>query len=252
MKRVQNRKAVVTGGASGIGRAIVEVLAAQGASVAILDTSSAGFDVADQLTRDGYDVTFIPTDVSDETAVAAAMEAVWDRWQELHILVNNAAISGPAEPTDSVDYGQWQAMIAVNVGGPFLCTKHAIPYLRKTTGDRSIVDISSIYGIVGNADSPSYHATKGAVRMMARTDAITYAPEGIRVNSVCPGTIMTPLNVRKCEQDPDYLDRMVALHPLGRVGQPEDVAMGVLFLASEESSFVTGTELVIDGGYTAQ
>lgn len=252
MTRVQNRKAVVTGGASGIGRAIVDVLVDHGASVAILDTSPAGHDVADDLVRRGHDVMFVPTDVSDEAAVADAMAMIWHRWQELHILVNNAAVSGPAEPTDGVDYGQWQAMMAINVGGPFLCTKHAIPYFRKTTGDRSIVDISSIYGIVGNADSPSYHATKGAVRTMAMTDAVTYAPEGIRVNSVCPGTIMTPLNVAKCEQDPGYLDRMLALHPLGRVGQPVDVAMAVLFLASEESSFVTGAELVVDGGYTAQ
>lgn len=251
--RLEGKVAVVTGGADGIGLVIAELFAANGASVAILDVrATEGRRAADALAERGHDAMFVESDVAVEESVAQAMSLVWQRWGALHVLVNNAAISGPEQPTDDVDYDQWKALFAVNVGGPFLCTKHAIAYMRRTTGDRSIIDMSSIYGLVGNTDSPSYHATKGAVRLMAKTDAMTYAPEGIRVNAVCPGTIMTPLNARKCGQDPQYLDAMRALHPLGRVGEPEDVAYGVLYLASDEARFVTGTELVIDGGYTAQ
>ena len=128
--------------------------------------------------------------------------------------------------------------------------------MRRTAGGRAIVNTSSIYGIIGNADSPVYHATKGAVRLMSKTDAMVYAPEGIRVNSVYPGTILTPLAVEKGNALPGglegYLTEMKAKHPLGILGEPKDVALAMVYLASDESRFVTGSELVIDGGYTAQ
>ncbi|MFD1811642.1 SDR family NAD(P)-dependent oxidoreductase [Rhodococcus gannanensis] len=251
--RVLGKAAVVTGGAAGIGRSIVELLARQGASVAVFDVDeSAGTTLVNELDADGVRASYHQVDVTDEESIRFAFTEVEERFGALHILVNNAGISGPGEPPDQVDYAQWQRMIAVNVAGPFLCTKHAIPLMRRSEGGKSIVDISSIYGLVGNADSPSYHAAKGAVRMMAKTDAIVYAPEGIRVNAVCPGSILTPLNLAKGEEDPGYLDAMRAKHPLGVIGDPEDIAYGVLYLASDEAKFVTGTELVIDGGYTAQ
>ncbi|WP_309145752.1 SDR family NAD(P)-dependent oxidoreductase [Streptomyces malaysiensis] len=251
--RLAGKVAVVTGGADGIGRGITEMLARHGAKVAIFDVrEETGATTAAELAGRGCEVTSHMVDVTNDDSVAIGMESVWNAWGALHILVNNAGVSGPPDPTDKVDLAAWQYMFAVNVQGPFLCTKHAIPYLRRTPGGRSIVSISSIYGLVGNADAPSYHAAKGAVRLMAKTDAVTYAPEGIRVNSVCPGTIMTPFNVRKAEETPGYLDEMRALHPLGQVGEPEDIAYGVLYLASDESRFVTGTDLIIDGGYTAQ
>lgn len=255
--RVDGKRAIVTGGASGIGRAIVETLVAEGASVAIFDVAERdGKELAEHLTSRERPVTFHRVDVTVEDSVAAAMEQVAAEHGALEILVNNAGISGPAEPTDEVDYAAWQSMMAVNVAGPFLCTKHAIPLLRRGRGGRSIIDICSIYGLVGNADAPSYHASKGAVRLMAKTDAMVYAPEGIRVNAVCPGTILTPLNITKGEESPEgleaYLSGMRAQHPLGVVGDPIDIALGVLYLASDESRFVTGTELVIDGGFTAQ
>ncbi len=255
--RVHGKRAVVTGGASGIGRAIVETLVAQGAHVAIFDVSERdGRELADSLSTDDHTVTFHDVDVTVESSVRDAMAAVERDHGALEILVNNAGVSGPGEPTDSVDYAAWQNMMAVNVAGPFLCTKHAIPLLRRGRGGRSIIDICSIYGLIGNADAPSYHTSKGAIRLMAKTDAVTYAPEGIRVNAVCPGTIMTPLNMKKGKEHPGgldaYLDAMRAQHPLGAVGDPIDIAFGVLYLASDESRFMTGTELIIDGGYTAQ
>ncbi|WP_197687545.1 SDR family NAD(P)-dependent oxidoreductase [Mycobacterium sp. MS1601] len=255
--RVQGKVAAVTGAADGIGRAIADMLARHGAAVAILDRNAeAAHAVAADITDRGGQAMAVTVDVSVEESVAEAMSLIWQRWGALHVLVNNAGVSGPAESADAVDFDAWKAMFAVNVDGPFLCTKHAIGYLRQTQGGRSIINMSSIYGLIGNSDAPSYHAAKGAVRLMAKTDAVTYAPEGIRVNAVCPGTIMTPFNIRKGESYPGglkaYLREMSAMHPIGHVGEPDDIAYGVLYLASDESRFVTGTELIIDGGYTAQ
>ncbi|MFF2842407.1 SDR family NAD(P)-dependent oxidoreductase [Paenarthrobacter sp. NPDC057981] len=251
--RLAGKVAVVTGGADGIGRGITEMLAKHGARVAVFDIrGEAAAATAAELAKQGLDVIAQTVDVTNEESVATAMEAVWNKWGALHVLVNNAGVSGPPQATDEVDLAEWQSMFAVNVQGPFLCTKHAVPYQRRTPGGKSIVNISSIYGLIGNADAPSYHAAKGAVRLMAKTDAVTYAPEGIRVNAVCPGSIMTEFNLRKADEIPGYLDDMIALHPVGHIGEPEDIAYGVLYLASDESRFVTGTELVIDGGYTAQ
>lgn len=251
--RVRGKTAVVTGGATGIGRSIVDLLARHEARVAVFDVNeAAGTDLVNVLNAEGLVTSYHQVDVTNEQSVRSAFADVEQRFGALHILVNNAGVSGPSEAPDQVDYTQWQRMFAVNVAGPFLCTKHAIPLMRLSEGGKSIIDISSIYGLVGNADSPSYHSAKGAVRMMAKTDAMVYASEGIRVNAVCPGSILTPLNLSKGEEDPGYLDAMRAKHPLGFIGDPEDIAYGVLYLASDEAKFVTGTELVIDGGYTAQ
>jgi NAD(P)-dependent dehydrogenase (short-subunit alcohol dehydrogenase family) len=144
--------------------------------------------------------------------------------------------------------------MAVNVKGVFFCTKHAVPYMIQAGGG-SIVNISSIYGLIGAPDVPPYHASKGAVRLMAKTDALIYAKHRIRVNSVHPGFIWTPMveNYLRSQGDLDEGRKNVAaLHPLGRVGEPGDIAYGILYLASDEAKFVTGSELVIDGGYTAQ
>jgi NAD(P)-dependent dehydrogenase (short-subunit alcohol dehydrogenase family) len=145
--------------------------------------------------------------------------------------------------------------MSVNVTGVFLCTKHAIPYmLRYSSG--SIINLSSIYGLIGAGDLPPYHASKGAVRLMSKNDALVYAKENIRVNSIHPGYIWTPLVERignESEEGVEAFRKQIdSLHPIGHVGEPDDIAYGVLYLASDESKFVTGTELIIDGGYTAQ
>jgi NAD(P)-dependent dehydrogenase (short-subunit alcohol dehydrogenase family) len=250
--RIQGKAAIVTGAGSGMGEAIARLYAAEGAHVAVVDMSDSGEAVAADIRSRGGSARFWQLDVTDEPNVERVFGQVFEEFGALHILANNAGIAGPTEPTDQVRWADWERVFRVNVGGPFLCTKHAIPYLRQTPGQKSIVNMASIYGLIGNADVPVYHSTKAAVRLMSKTDAITYAAEGIRVNAVLPGTIMTPMNLEKARQTPGYLEQMRSIHPLGVVGEPDDVAYAFLYLASDESKFTTGSELVIDGGYTAQ
>ncbi len=168
--------------------------------------------------------------------------------------MNNAGISGVNKPTHQVTSEEWDKVMAVNVKGVFFCTKHAIPHMKKA-GKGSIINLSSIYGLVGGPDVPPYHASKGAVRLMTKTDAMLYAPDNIRVNSIHPGYIWTPMveSFLKAAGDVEAGKKAAgALHPLGHIGEPADIAYGILYLASDESKFVTGSELVIDGGYTAR
>ncbi|MCD6169176.1 MAG: SDR family oxidoreductase, partial [Candidatus Latescibacteria bacterium] len=174
---------------------------------------------------------------------------------KIDVLVNNAGIAGVNKPTHQITEEQWDKVINVNVKGVFFCTKHAIPYMQNTGGG-SIINLSSIYGLVSAPDIPPYHASKGAVRLMTKTDALLYAKDNIRVNSVHPGYIWTPLVEDLGRKSPRgveaFREQLDSLHPIGHVGEPEDIAYGILYLASDESKFVTGSELVIDGGYTAR
>jgi NAD(P)-dependent dehydrogenase (short-subunit alcohol dehydrogenase family) len=253
---MQTKSAIVTGGALGIGRACVERMAGEGAKVAIFDILDAeGAALADSLARRGHEVAYWHVDVTDEAAVRAAVDAAAGRFGGLNVLVNNAGISGSAKPTDQVTEAEWDRVQAVNVKGVFFCTKHAIPHLREAQGG-SIVNLSSIAGLVGVGGIAAYHASKGAVRLLTKTDAITYAPEGIRVNSVHPAYIWTPMveNHLRATSGDLAAARAAAdsVHPLGHMGEPDDVAWAVVYLASDESKFVTGSELVVDGGYTAR
>ncbi len=250
--RLAGKTAIVTGAGNGMGEAISRRFADEGARVALVDLSPRGDEVAADIRARGGDARFWTMDVTDEDAVSTVFAEVFEAFGALHVLINNAGIAGPTEPTDQVSLEDWELVFRVNVRGPFLCTKHAIPLMRRTPGQKSIVNMSSIYGLVGNADVPVYHSTKAAVRIMSKTDAVTYAAEGIRVNAVMPGTIMTPMNLAKAEQTPGYLEQMRAQHPLGVLGEPDDVANAMLYFASDESKFATGSELVVDGGYTAQ
>jgi NAD(P)-dependent dehydrogenase (short-subunit alcohol dehydrogenase family) len=195
-------------------------------------------------------------DVTDEAGVKRAIDAVVETWGALHVLVNNAGIAGANKPTHEITEAEWDAVQAVNVKGVFFCVKHAIPHLRRAGGG-SIINLSSIYGLVGAPDVPPYHASKGAVTLMTRTDALLYAADRIRVNSVHPGYIWTPM-VEHHLRDSGAADLAAArdevgrLHPLGHMGEPDDIAWGIVYLASDESKFMTGAELVIDGGYTAR
>ncbi|WP_182086351.1 glucose 1-dehydrogenase [Aureimonas sp. ME7] len=255
MARLSGKVAVVTGGGTGIGEATCLRFAEEGARVAVFDVAEdAGRQTAEAIRAAGGEAEFHRCDVSRETDVAAAVAAVVQSWGALDILVNNAAITGVNKLAHEVAVEDWDQIFAVNVRGVFLCTKHAVgPMMAAKRG--SIVNFSSIYGLIGNDDLPPYHATKGAVLAMTKTDAVCYAPHGIRVNAVHPGSTKTPLFMRAGETYPGgldhYLEMMSAKHPL-TLGEPVDVANCVLFLASDESRFVTGSSLVCDGGYTAQ
>ena len=256
MKRLEGKVAIVTGAALGLGHAMAVRMAEQGARVAVLDVLDAeGEALAADLRARGFDAAYWHCDVSVEAEVQRVTDAVAARFGRLDVLVNNAGISGANRPTHDITEAEWDRVMAINVKGVFFHTKHAIPHLRRAGGG-SIVNLSSIYGLVGAPDAPPYHASKGAVRLMSKTDAMLYAPDRIRVNSVHPGFIWTPM-VEHHLQSSGVTDLeagkadLARLHPIGRVGVPDDIAWAVLYLASDESAFVTGTELVVDGGYTA-
>jgi len=256
MKRISGKTAIVTGGSHGIGRATCFRLAAEGARVAVTDIQDDdGEAVAGAIREQGGDARYWHLDVASEESVERVFAEIDDALGAPQVLVNNAGISGADKPTDQLTEAEWQQVQDINVKGVFLCTKHVIPYMRRLGGG-SIINLSSIYGIIGAPDIPSYHASKGAVRLMTKTDALLYASEGIRVNSIHPGFIWTPL-VEALAKDSGqgaeaYRQQLDDLHPIGHVGEPDDIANGVLYLASEEAKFVTGSELVIDGGYTAR
>jgi NAD(P)-dependent dehydrogenase (short-subunit alcohol dehydrogenase family) len=254
--RVQGKACIVTGAALGIGRACALRLAGEGARVALFDVlDQEGTALRDQLRAGGRQAEYWHVDVADERAVQAAIDAVAARFGRVDVLVNNAGIAGANKPTDQLSEAEWDRVQAINVKGVFFGVKHVVPHMRRAGGG-SIVNLSSIYGLVGAPDSPPYHAAKGAVRLMSKTDALLYAADRIRVNSVHPGFIWTPMvrhHLESAGGDPETARAQVAaLHPLGHLGEPDDIAWGVVYLASDESKFVTGSELVIDGGYTAR
>lgn len=256
MNRVKGKTIIVTGGAVGIGRAISLILAQEGAKVAVTDLQDeAGRKVVEEITKAGGSAAFWHMDVSNESEVKRMFAQIVGKFGGIDVLVNNAGISGTNKPTHEITCEEWDQVMAVNVKGVFLCTREALLTMRESGGG-SIINLSSIYGIVGAPDLPVYHASKGAVRMMTKTDALLYAKEKIRVNSVHPGFIWTPLvedlGERSDEGVEKFRENLDSLHPIGHVGVPEDIAWGVVYLASDESKFVTGSELVIDGGYTAR
>ncbi|MBU6320203.1 MAG: glucose 1-dehydrogenase [Alphaproteobacteria bacterium] len=255
MKRLTGKRAVITGGAVGIGEACARRMAQEGAQIAILDILDVeGRRLAAEIVREGASAIYISCDVRSERQVSDAMTSAAKAMGGLDVLVNNAGISGSRRPTHELTEEEWDLVQAVNVKGVFFCTKHAISHMKSARGG-SIINLSSIYGLVGAADVPAYHASKGAVRLMTKTDAMLYAADGIRVNSIHPGFIETDMVRKFLNDQPDPAAARAgasALHPLGRIGVPDDIAWGCVYLASDESGFVTGSELVIDGGYTAR
>ncbi len=209
-----------------------------------------GRQVEAQISESGGQALFLPLDVTKESDWRNAVAAAVTRFGKLDILVNNAGISG-RNVGERTDVEVWDQVMDINAKGVFLGTKAAIPEMRRAGGG-SIINISSIWGLVGSSrGSAAYHASKGAVRLLTKSTAIQYAGDGIRVNSVHPGPIATPMT-ETSRVEADLNQWWLAQTPLGRWGEPEDVAYGALFLASDESSFMTGSELVIDGGWTAQ
>lgn len=253
--RVHGEVALVTGAALGIGRACATLLAQEGAQVAVTDVlDDEGRAVVEAIRQAGGTAAYWHLDVSKEDEVSRVMQEVRETFGPVTVLVNNAGVAGANKPTHELTVEEWDWLMDINVKGVFLCSKHALKQMLDAKKG-SIINLSSIYGLVGAGDVPPYHASKGAVRLMSKNDALIYAPHGIRVNSVHPGFIWTPMvdgfanSLGDVETVRKGLD---ALHPLGHIGEPNDIAYGVLYLASDESKFVTGAELVIDGGYTAR
>lgn len=255
MDRLKGKVAVITGGALGLGRATALRMAEEGAAVAVCDILVQEANAfVDELAGRGFDACCWAMDVSREAEVQRVLAAVAQRFGRIDIMVNNAGVIGVNKPTDELTEAEWDFVQGINVKGVFFGTKHAIPHLRRAGGG-SIINLSSIYGLISAPDIPPYHASKGAVRLMTKTDALLYAKDRIRVNSVHPGFIWTPMVESYVQDQGDEAAAQVtlaAMHPLGHIGEPDDVAWGCVYLASDEAKFVTGAELVIDGGYTAR
>jgi NAD(P)-dependent dehydrogenase (short-subunit alcohol dehydrogenase family) len=253
MDRLRGKVALITGASLGLGHAMATRMAEEGASVAIVDMlDEAGEKLAAQLSARKFSAKYWHCDVTKEAEVADVVNAAAKHFGKLNVLVNNAGISGANKPTHELTEAEWDRVQAVNVKGVFFFTKHAIPHLKRA-GSGSIINLSSIYGLVGAGDVPPYHASKGAVRLMSKNDALIYAADKIRVNSIHPGFIWTPMVENFVKDGGDAAKQAVgALHPLGHIGEPDDIAWGAVYLASDEAKFVTGAELVIDGGYTAR
>jgi NAD(P)-dependent dehydrogenase (short-subunit alcohol dehydrogenase family) len=248
--RLAGKVALITGGASGMGQSEAMIFAREGARVVVADLLEVdGRQVADKIGAGGGQARFVKLDVTSEAGWQQAVETTVGAFGKLDVLVNNAGISGTFDP-DTLSTAAWDALMNVNAKGVFLGMKHAIPPMR-AAGGGAIVNISSISGFTGQPGlHMAYNASKGAVRIMTKAAAVQYAADGIRVNSVHPG-MMPPMRTSKVSADPEWRAKMLRAVPMKREGRVEEVAHAVLFLASDEASYITGTELVVDGGFLA-
>ncbi len=246
--RLDGKVALISGGASGIGAAHARVFAAEGAQIVIGDIQeAAGQQVAAAVTQQGGEAVWVRLDVSSEKDWQQAVHAAVARFGRLTTLINNAGVYWPAG-VEAETRDQWQKMIDINQTGVWLGMKTALPALRES-GNAAIVNISSLYGLIGSPGSIAYHASKGAVRLMTKAAALEYVQQGIRVNSIHPGQIDTPI---LAGLTPEQNAQIKAATPMGRLGRPEEIAFGSLYLCSDEAAYTTGTELIIDGGWFAQ
>ncbi|MCR4393645.1 MAG: SDR family oxidoreductase [Dehalococcoidales bacterium] len=263
MNRVQGKVAIVTGGSSGIGEATAKLLAKEGAKVAIVDIDDAnGERVVSQIKENGGIASFWHLDISIEKEVQKVFAEIYQTYGQLNILVNNAGVAGRLQNdeklqnprrmkfTHEISTEDWDYVMNINLKGTFFCVKYGVPYIMKS-GPGSVINVSSIMGIMAGP-TQVYNTSKAAIRHMTKNDAVLYAKYNIRFNSVHPGFIITPLFEKLAARSPLGVKKSIeaesAAIPLGRMGLPEDIAYGILFLASDESSYITGTELVIDGG----
>jgi NAD(P)-dependent dehydrogenase (short-subunit alcohol dehydrogenase family) len=248
--RLANKVAIITGAASGMGAATARRFGKEGAAVVVADMlEEEGRAVADSISSAGGKAVFMALDVTDEAGWKKVVDETVRAFGRVDILVNNAGISGTFDQ-DMLSTSAWDSLMNVNAKGVFLGMKHAVPAMQKAGGG-SIVNISSISGFVGQTGvHMGYNASKGAVRIMTKTAAVQFASAGIRVNSVHPG-FLPPMRTSKTSADPEWRAKMLKAVPMKREGRVEEVAHAVLFLASDEASYITGTELVVDGGYLA-
>ncbi len=252
--RVDSKVVLITGGASGLGAESGRRLAKEGATVVLTDLQAdAGQALADQITAAGGRAEFLMQDVTDEARWGEVVEAVMNRFGRIDVLVNSAGIGEGGQPILEATYAAWKRVIDINLDGTFLGVKAVAPAMA-AAGRGSIINLSSILGKVGQAGAAAYCASKGGVLMLTKAVALELAPLGVRVNSVHPGYIDTPMVVnalRNSENENELRDMIISRHAMGRLGVPREIADAIVFLASDESSFMTGSELVVDGGYTA-
>ena len=248
--RLEGKVALISGGARGIGAAEAKLFAREGANLAIGDVlETEGQQLAEEIAETGGQVTFFKLDVTSEEDWQAAVRTTLERFGKVDVLVNNAGIIKRDRVVDTSGE-DWDRIMEVNAKGVFLGTKYVIPEMIKAGGG-SIVNLSSVAGILGSPAGSAYGASKAAVRILTKSTAIQYARNGIRANSVHPGPIDAPM-MEPIKANPRHYQKYIDGTPMGRFGTPEEVANAILFLASDESSYMTGSELVIDGGITAQ
>ena len=246
-ERFRNKTVIVTGGASGIGEAAVRLFASEGGKVVISDMSDKGKELSDSLNNEGFETTFIKTDVTNEEDVKDLVSSTVEKYGSLDVLFANAGIGGMSLVHET-DFSAWKKIIDVNLHGVFLCNKYAIAQMLKQETGGAIVNNDSIHGVVGKAGVGAYSAAKGGVKLLTQSATAEYASKGIRINNVNPGYIDTPLLADLPEE---MRQELIRLHPIGRLGKPEEVAKTVAFLASDDASFITGASLLVDGGYTS-
>lgn len=252
--RLSGRTAIVTGSASGIGRGIAQKLAEEGANVVVADLSPKpnldGKPTHEKIRGNGGEADFIETDVTDEESIQDMVYQAAEKYGEIDILVNNAGVHHSASVTEETEAG-WNQVLGVNLKGTFLCSKHLIQHMQEENIEGDIVNIGSIAGLVGYGNSASYCASKGGVVELTREMALDYGSEGINVNAVDPGIIRTAMtkDMIEDEETRQFMDQNT-IAP--RLGEPEDIANAVLFLASDESDFILGENIVVDGGWTAR
>lgn len=250
MGRLDGKVALITGAAGGLGRVAAELFAREGARVVVADVAD-GTEAVSAIRDAGGEATYVHCDVTDASSVSAAVAAAVERYGALHVLYNNAGIS-PADDDDPVATPEatFRRVLDVNVTGVYLCCKHGIPALL-ASGGGSIVNVASFVAWMGAATPQiAYTSSKGAVVAMTREIAVIYARRGIRANALCPGPVLTPLLAKFLSDEAKRQRRLVHI-PMGRFGEPTEIANAALFLASDESSFMTGASLLVDGGITA-
>lgn len=251
MSDLSSKTAIITGASQGIGRACATTLGQEGARVVVSDLpDTGGEEFVEELTSSDIQAIFVACDVTDPEQVQHLVSTAVDEFGGLHIAVNNAGIGGERNPCGDYSFEEWQRVLNVNLNGVFLCLKEEIQTMLKSGGG-SIINMASILGQVGTPDAPAYVAAKHAVVGLTKASALEYASKNIRINAVGPAYIDTPL-IQPLKEDKKTLKAIVGMHPIGRIGEPEEIADLVAFLASDKASFMTGGYYPADGGYLSQ
>ncbi len=251
--RLQGKVSIITGAGSGLGKEIALIFAREGSRVVVAEVQEeSGRAVVQQIQAEGGEALFLRTDITRASEAERLVEGTLQAYGRIDVLVNNAGINPSRTPVHETSEEAWDQTLAVNLKGAFLCSKYALPPMMKQASG-SIIHVASVVGGIGCSDRAAYSASKGGMIALTRNMAVDYAPYGIRVNTLSPGFVETDLTRiyfnKMRESDPQKLERILSHHPLGRLGRPEDEAYAALFLASDESSWVTGLDMAVDGGF---